>query len=717
MFDPRLLDGHVFVDIETTGLDAATSEIIELSAVFIRNGAIERESSWLIRPGHALPATITALTGLTDEALEGAPSFAELLPSLEGCFDGWVVVAHNALFERSFLKDLLRGPVLDSCELALILFPELPSHSLDALVRWTGQGDGARHRALDDAKDTFAVVRTMLDRSCEPSRRLELSALSKRVHGPMSALLAKLSDAAFDAPTPATVETPSTPPPALFAELSDWVKTPRAMAFELELPDLEDVIAEAAHRTAARHGSVWVIGSASRQRRFESLERLPPRSTWKTGGRWEALTARRAVVDPALSTALAYLESWGRRAPDVAGPSGFFRDRVPLYDGMRALLKQPRTALPGPGTFCGTHGDAAEWLEAGVRPAAIIWLDPATGIEVERRRLSTSLDVVRLARLPELVELAAPGRPTSAALVQLHEHAGALFERLARRPDTSDPEGWWAQTRIVFEAIVSALDRLVAELEHGPRSPLIDAVVDEARALRTPAASLLSLAANQISFSATGLATVPTVDTARASWHRLVQLVPTALVSDVRRPDAWATDIVRVGTAQANGPIRIVDGLATHEALATAALIDRRRVTVLIGEPLVEALVRAFTNEAARQGRAARLNTTGAGPNDVIVKEWWGGAMQVDGPVIVVSPRDPLALRRLVAAKDDVHAVLFRDRFPAEHFAKALEGLPLQQAAEVQRAQSVEKPKTADTTTFSSSEPRYAYAFVATGRR
>jgi ATP-dependent DNA helicase DinG len=152
-----LFNHHVFLDLETTGLDPATDEVIEVGALFIDQGRPVRRISRLFRPSRPLEPIIHQLTGLTDESLTQAPSFASFIPDLTHALLGWTVVAHNASFEQGFLRDLLgqiEAPVLDSCELLHYLHPELTSHSLDAMVRWADLGGGARHRALADCEDT-----------------------------------------------------------------------------------------------------------------------------------------------------------------------------------------------------------------------------------------------------------------------------------------------------------------------------------------------------------------------------------------------------------------------------------------------------------------------------------------------------------------------------------------------------------------------------------
>ncbi len=157
----QIFDRHVFVDLETTGLDPAVDEVIELGAVFVEDGVPVRRISKLFSASSPLPLAIHRLTGLSDADLAGQPRFASFEDELARALSGYTVVAHNAAFEQSFLADVLervQAPVLDSCEVLHYLFPELESHSLEAAIRWAKVGTKAAHRALQDCEDTFAVL-------------------------------------------------------------------------------------------------------------------------------------------------------------------------------------------------------------------------------------------------------------------------------------------------------------------------------------------------------------------------------------------------------------------------------------------------------------------------------------------------------------------------------------------------------------------------------
>ncbi|MDX2009443.1 MAG: 3'-5' exonuclease [Myxococcaceae bacterium] len=685
MFDvAHLLDRHVFLDIETTGLDASTDEVIELGAVFVRDGAIEREVSWLVRPTRPVPAVITALTGLSTDDLAGAPSFEELSPQLAGAFDGFTVVAHNALFEQSFLKELLAGvPVLDSCELALILFPELRSHALEALVRWAGLGDGARHRALADAHDTFRVVSTMLERAAAEAPGWSLTQVTSRLpSGPLQRLLLQLARATGPAEAPRPKATPVVRLPPV---LERWSATPQPLAIELEVEDAVALAIEAARRV---QGAAWVVAPHAQLRRLEGVARLPPRDGATSTSRLKALLARRVVLDPTLAASMAYLERWGARAgADVSTLSGFWRDRVPLFDVMRTLLRAPADAPPPPGLSVGTPADVASWLEAGVAPRALVWLDAPSAPELERRRLTVTVEVSTVLRLPEAFELAAPGRPMTAGLKAVHARARELAFRLstfseATRLDRSAPEPW-VVLRDELSAVGKDLAWWLTELRGAPPSPLLEGVLDEASRLAERLHRLIHPgASDEVWASASAVWLRPDAATAQASLAALAAKVPCLFVSDVRRGEAWTArlgspPLAAHGAVSAQRPLLVAARLSSDDALAAAALSAPGPLTVLSAEPLSESLVAAFVASAARKASQVRLHASGAGPRDVVLQEWWGlgPVPPTRGAVMVVGSGDRFAVRRLLAVGRAVEALLLRTPFDSVHWAAPLAGI------------------------------------------
>ncbi|MFP3615910.1 3'-5' exonuclease, partial [Paraburkholderia sp. SIMBA_050] len=94
-------------------------------------------------------------TGISDDMVRDAPSFASLAPTLFERLDGKLFVAHNASFDRGFLRAeferagiAFNPDVLCTVRLSRALFPREARHGLDALIDRHGLVPAARHRAL-----------------------------------------------------------------------------------------------------------------------------------------------------------------------------------------------------------------------------------------------------------------------------------------------------------------------------------------------------------------------------------------------------------------------------------------------------------------------------------------------------------------------------------------------------------------------------------------
>ncbi len=206
MVTDALLHHLAFIDIETTGLDPSVDEVVELAVVRVERGVIHSTHTWRFAHAKQLPPMVQALTGLPERADPLAGTLADAAPDILGLVAGSTLVAHNADFERSFLRQLFGDgrPMLDSCELTQLLYPELRSHSLDALIRWAAVGPGARHRALDDAEDTFRVVKVALERAASEPDSPSLASLAAACAGPLGAMLAQLGEYRANHPRQAT---------------------------------------------------------------------------------------------------------------------------------------------------------------------------------------------------------------------------------------------------------------------------------------------------------------------------------------------------------------------------------------------------------------------------------------------------------------------------------------------------------------------------------
>ncbi|MFC0399261.1 exonuclease domain-containing protein [Paraburkholderia rhizosphaerae] len=155
---PAALDAPIaFVDLETTGGSTGVDRITEVGIVEVGPHGVSRWST-LVDPRQPIPPFIQQLTGITDAMVRGAPTFDAIAPELFARLEGKLFVAHNASFDRGFLRSefgragLAFNPdVLCTVRLSRALFPAEKRHGLDALVERHALVPSDRHRALADA--------------------------------------------------------------------------------------------------------------------------------------------------------------------------------------------------------------------------------------------------------------------------------------------------------------------------------------------------------------------------------------------------------------------------------------------------------------------------------------------------------------------------------------------------------------------------------------
>ncbi len=172
----RLLSDDTFVvfDVETTGLSAVYDTIIELAAVKIHNGEIIDRFESFANPHHRLSNTTIELTGITDDMVESAPDVDIVLRKFLEWSGNDVLVAHNASFDMGFINvgyqkiglPKATNPVIDTLEVARLLYPEFKNHRLNTLAKKFDIELTQHHRAIYDAEATgYILIKLLKDAS------------------------------------------------------------------------------------------------------------------------------------------------------------------------------------------------------------------------------------------------------------------------------------------------------------------------------------------------------------------------------------------------------------------------------------------------------------------------------------------------------------------------------------------------------------------------
>lgn len=164
------MTSFIVLDIETTGINPMEAKITEIGAIKVKNDHIVEEFNVLIDPQTPIPENIVALTGITNEMVEGCPSIEEVLPEFLSFVgdERLPIMGHNIMFDYSFLKynATLLGykfekEGIDTLKIAKMTLSDLESRSLENLCYYFQLVHTRAHRALDDTKATYELYKKL----------------------------------------------------------------------------------------------------------------------------------------------------------------------------------------------------------------------------------------------------------------------------------------------------------------------------------------------------------------------------------------------------------------------------------------------------------------------------------------------------------------------------------------------------------------------------
>lgn len=175
----------IIYDTETTGLNPLDCDIIEISAIKVKNIVGEMdvadEMDVYINIGYPLPEIITQITGITDDLLktdgvspeEAAAKFAEFIG------DSPVMVGYNSVsFDTKFVEKLLFEKLSKSFDpefqldvLTMAKEKTEKPHKLCDMAEKAGATDLQFHRSIDDCKATLKVLQYLLPMYAEAEPR------------------------------------------------------------------------------------------------------------------------------------------------------------------------------------------------------------------------------------------------------------------------------------------------------------------------------------------------------------------------------------------------------------------------------------------------------------------------------------------------------------------------------------------------------------------
>jgi exodeoxyribonuclease X len=183
----------IILDTETTGVDPAVDQVIELGFAATTLEKMLGYGSALVKPSVPISPGASAVHHLVDEDVADAATLPVVTSAL---LDTWrgdertiAYVAHNSPFDKSFLPQLADHPWLDTYRMAKRYLPDLPSHA-NQFLRYALHLDISRsweaHRALGDCMVTSVLLRHMLNGPARDDfERLGVAAFAQFIDGPL----------------------------------------------------------------------------------------------------------------------------------------------------------------------------------------------------------------------------------------------------------------------------------------------------------------------------------------------------------------------------------------------------------------------------------------------------------------------------------------------------------------------------------------------------
>lgn len=163
------------IDVETTGISVRYGHrVTEVAVARVQGGQVVARHQQLVNPMRKISPGVTALTGITQQMVDGQPTFAEQLPAMLPLVRDAVVLGHNVWFDLSFLQnefrlagrdlvgELGRLHVLDTVRIARRRFGRR-GNGLQQLCRRLGYSPAAMHRAWPDVVTTLEVFVRLIE--------------------------------------------------------------------------------------------------------------------------------------------------------------------------------------------------------------------------------------------------------------------------------------------------------------------------------------------------------------------------------------------------------------------------------------------------------------------------------------------------------------------------------------------------------------------------
>ena len=175
----------VIFDLKTTGLDIVKDRIIQISYIKVFPDGREERGNYLVNPEKPIPDVVVQLTGISNEDVQGQPTFKEIAQTINKIFADSDIAGYNSnhfdvpLLAEEFLRanidfDFSKRNMID----VQTIYHKMERRNLAAAYKfYCGKNLEDAHSADADTRATYEVLKAQLDRY--PSLQNDVDFLSE----------------------------------------------------------------------------------------------------------------------------------------------------------------------------------------------------------------------------------------------------------------------------------------------------------------------------------------------------------------------------------------------------------------------------------------------------------------------------------------------------------------------------------------------------------
>lgn len=156
----------VAIDFETAS--SSRDSACELGLTLVEQARIVHTQAWLIKPPcwPKFEYYNTLIHGITPQSVASAPRFYEVWEEVKDWFTDALIVAHNAEFDISVLREMLSyyqlpalaNAYLCTYQLSRKVWPEAGKYGLKSMIRHLAIEAGKHHRAASDSRACAEIL-------------------------------------------------------------------------------------------------------------------------------------------------------------------------------------------------------------------------------------------------------------------------------------------------------------------------------------------------------------------------------------------------------------------------------------------------------------------------------------------------------------------------------------------------------------------------------